>query len=421
MQTAKQLTCSMRTIDKTKYVPRIFFLFAIALQFVAVRSTFAQNVEREPSNLIRSFSKPIYSSDNSYVIFSPVTLNDYRYPILKFVDDFSRNTKTLLQLAGNTSKTATIIELFDGTNEKAGAINKIVIDGIKRERESIVIFNPETVELDALRAALVKAILRNYMREKFRDSTIFVDPPAWFITGVVYASQRDLRQKCFDRTFQLWSSARLPIVVDLLCDNLDGMEARDPAVSAQLVTWLLDQEPGKLRLESLLERLAAGSNWDKNWIMQALWPEADFLTIDDNWDRWLYMRTHTIFLLGSYSPGITKRFMGQFMIFPADHHLPMVCGWLARNPDVFLHYGKPDLMKRVALEKGAIIRAAAMGRPAEFQQAAELFTTYLTFLSNKKSLAKAGKALDDTKKILCTINEKSRTMTVPFDLGNQAP
>ena len=349
----------------------------LAVMTLAAEEPSSADAGREP---IQRAPAPVYSRDNAFVIFSPASQADYRMPVLQFSDELRRSLVQWLRLPSTPPK-APIVLVIGETPGETRAIGKSIRDVMGRWREQIEIGDPERVDLDDLRTALTRALLRDWLAATERaDDGKPQDPPDWFLVGLARAVQRARRQADLDKVLMLWSRGRLPPVATLLAGEPEGAEARDPAVSALLVTWLSEREGGVARMRRLIDHLAAGQAWSAELLLPLLWPDLTREQMDEAWDRWLTARSRSILEPGTTTAGMVRRFHQLLLVYPADHNIPLMQGWRARQPgDLIPHAGSP-WMKRLTDAKTAQLRMAALGRDGTLIAVAEAYAEFFTAL-----------------------------------------
>lgn len=325
---------------------------------------------------------PIYSRDSAFVVFSSAANADYRLPVMQFADELRRALSQLLNVPLGTQESPVDLVIGDAPGETQVRGKKIQ-DVMGRWREQIEFGDPELVDLDDLRLALARALLRAWSRTAAEPGATPTEPPEWFLRGLVRAAQRTGRQHDYDTVFQLWSQGRLPPVMELLAAE-PAVAMREPALAAVLATWLSERSSGGERMRRLLLHLAAGGAWSGEALPPVLWPDVNPGQIDENWDRWLGARGRAILEPGVTTAVMLRRFRLQLAVYPADFDAPLAQGWRARSLPDLLPYADAPWMKRLADAKSVQLRAAALGRDGTLHAVAEAYAGFFTALAQRE-------------------------------------
>lgn len=322
---------------------------------------------------------PIYSRDNTFVILSSAVNADYRLPVLKFADELRGALAQIMNIRVEKPEVPIIIMLGDLTGE-TNAVGKQVQDVLGHWREQIEIGDPEHVDLNRLRVALTRALIRVWLTTAAGPGGAPTTPPDWFLRGLGHAVQRTERQAHLEAVLILWSRGRIPPMMELLAP-VPVAAFDEPALPAVLITWMSERESGGERMRKLWQHLVTGGVWNADTLLHVLWSEDAAAHIDEDWDRWLVARKRLVLEPGLTTAGMLSRFRLQLAVFPADHDVPLSEGWRARSLSDLLPYAKAPWIKRLADAQIMQLRAAAIGRDGTLYAVAEAYIEFLTALA----------------------------------------
>lgn len=325
---------------------------------------------------------PVYSRDNAFVILASGENADYRLPVLQFADELRRVLSRALDVPLGMPESPVTLVISNVPGE-TGAVCKRVRDVTGNWREQVEMGDPERVDLDVLRVALLRALLRAWLAVAAEPGSTPTEPPDWFLRGLVRTTQRSERQPDLEKVLMLWSHGRLPPVPDLLAaDPPDAM--REPALSAVLVAWMSERDSGAARMRALLTHLASGGAWSADALLPILRPAGDIAHVDEDWDRWLTAKGRSVLEPGVTTAGVLRRFRQQLVVFPADFDVPLAEGWRARPLVELLPYAAAPWMAQLATAKASQVRLAALGRDGALYAVAEAYAGFFDALARQE-------------------------------------
>lgn len=355
----------------------------VALGFGRARAEPVSNVSVSlpgdtPRTVLRA-PAPVYSRDNTFVILSSAVNADYRLPVLQFAEELRRALSQTLSVSLGAPETPLTLVIADVPGE-TGVRCRQIQDVMGHWREQVEIGDPERVDLDDLRVALARGLLRAWLRVTAGPEHVPTAPPEWFLRGLTRAVQRPARLADIEKVLALWSHGQLPPVTELLAAD-PAAALREPSLSAVLVTWMSERESGGERMHRLLQHLAAGGAWSPDELLPIIQPGMSAARSDEDWDRWLGIRGRSVLEPGVTTAGMLRRFRLQLAVFPADHGAPLTEAWRARTLADLLPHADAPWMKQLTDAKAVQLRAAAMGRDSTLGAVAEAYIGFLDALA----------------------------------------
>lgn len=331
---------------------------------------------------------PMQSADGTlYVGCQSNERAPLRGPVLRFAENVKRHFEADFLSLGSAESPLSIM-LGSETN----AVSTLVKDRFALRDNSfsqliIRVPNPDTVDLELLRTAIIEALLRERSRALAGSYTALTWPP-WFLQGAVDASKGNLAlAEACERVFALREAGALPTPEALLAP---GAPAPDPAVAACFARWLLTlnaQAYTPREGETSAEITCAINTLrrDRSRSLEALlttpWTAEAILPFDAaaRWNAWLDERERAVLL-----PGVITR--SQFARWRAGLALPespeaarALSERLSREaigkPQPFCDLTELYLRACAAVSLGETFRAAALWSEAD--EAAQLLTLHL--------------------------------------------
>ena len=322
-----------------------------------------------------SLHATILASDNAFEISAAPASFAYRGPVLIFADNFRKEFLRVTRLESGRVEHAIAIRLGDNTNDVrvTGSFGPGAAGG---EREWIEIPDPEHADLDALRAALADALVREWRRRLpvSRDATPPQAPPAWLVAGAARHAGGEHRMEDFDLVQQQWKRGRLPPLAELLSAEPPAA-MRHPGLQAVLVAWMLDRSDKAFAV--LLRRLAEGTPWSAALIAETLQEKKDIAGLAGEWDAWQTAATREIRQVGVTTPAVVSAFRSQLQIYPGDCGLPAADAWRGRTFDECLSWPATGAVKTALQNKAMELRIFAAGRDGALLGVAELYAKVL--------------------------------------------
>lgn len=267
---------------------------------------FAGLVNEVELNRVRTLAAPIISSEGDiYVTTTDPTRAALRWPVLRFATrtmealekDFypigSRDFPLAIELGSETNAVTTLrrdrIQTADGFSQLI-----------------IRIPNPNTVDLDALRVAVVEASLREEAR-RLGGGYSALKWPKWFLQGVVDATQGPLWQiEAYERLQTQIATTGLPQIAAFF--SAETPPSREAA--AFFARWIVEKRQGDVSEErsaqQVLSKLVV-TEWTPEAVLQ--------METQASWEAWIQNLDNRVFL-----PGVLTK--SQFMrwrsrVYPA--------------------------------------------------------------------------------------------------------
>ena len=254
---------------------------------------------------------PMQSADGT--LYVGCQTNDrapMRAPVLRFAETVKRHFEADFLPLGSVESPLSIL-LGSETN----AVSTLVKDRFTLRDQSfsqliIRVPNPDTVDLERLRTAIIEALLRERTRALAGTYTALTWPP-WFLQGAVDSSKGNLAlAEAYERAFALREAGTLPTPEALLAP---GAPAPDPAVATCFARWLLTlgtqtYTPREGETPDETERALVAARRDRVRRLEALlttpWTAEALLPLDaaTAWEAWLNERERAVLL-----PGVVTR------------------------------------------------------------------------------------------------------------------
>lgn len=296
---------------------------------------------------LKALPPPVQSNDGSvFVGASTVKQAALRWPVLRFVDTVRANfAEVFLPLGSTTSPLA--VELGAETNRVETVERRTLRTPDGFSQLIIRVPNPETVDLEAFRLAIVEALLRERARAT-GGSYGSLTWPAWFVTAAVDASRGGMwKAEAYERLLAAGSTQETP------GRRLDDFFSATPPpreAAAFFASWLFQRAGGKT-----VEGRAA--------LLTTPWRRTDIVgkTTDAAWQAWLEGLESTVFL-----PGVlTKSQFTRWAATLADPKTPREAVTLSEHISRFA-VGRPQIFRDLTELYLRAYAAAALGKTGEY-------------------------------------------------------
>lgn len=265
---------------------------------------FAGLINEAELKRIRSLAGPMISGEGDiYVISSDPTRVALRWPVLRFATRTMEALEKEFYSVGSRDFPLTI-ELGSETNEVTTLRRDRIQTADGFSQLIIRVPNPHTVELDALRVAIVEASLREEAR-RLRGKYSALKWPKWFLQGVVDATQGALWQiEAYERLQTQIAADGIPELTAFFAD--DAAPTREAA--AFFARWIMEKRraavsEGYSSREILSDLVVA--DWTHDTVLQ--------LETQESWAAWLQQLDNRVFL-----PGILTK--SQFLRWRSQVH-----------------------------------------------------------------------------------------------------
>ena len=254
---------------------------------------------------------PMQSADGT--LYVGCQTNDrapMRAPVLRFAETVKRHFEADFLPLGSVESPLSIL-LGSETN----AVSTLVKDRFTLRDQSfsqliIRVPNPDTVDLELLRTAIIEALLRERTRALAGSYAALTWPP-WFLQGAVDASKGNLAlAEACERVFALREAGALPAPEALFAP---GAPAPDPAVAACFARWLLTlnakaytprEGESAAEITSAINTLRRDRTLSLEALLTTPWTAEAILPLDAaaRWGSWLDERERAVLL-----PGVVTR------------------------------------------------------------------------------------------------------------------
>ena len=331
---------------------------------------------------------PMQSADGTlYVGCQSAERAPMRAPVLRFAETVKQHFEEDFLTLGSAESPLSII-LGSETN----AVSTLVKDRFALRDQSfsqliIRVPNPDTVDLELLRTAIIEALLRERTRALAGSYTALTWPP-WFLQGAVDASKGNLAlAEACERVFALREVGALPAPEALFAS---GAPAPDPAVAACFARWLLTLNAKAYTPregESAAEITCAINTLrrDRTRSLEALlttpWTAEAILPLDAaaRWTAWLDERERAVLLPGAVTRSQFARWRASLVYPEGPEAARALSERLSREaigkPQPFCDLTELYLRACAAAALGQADRAAALWSEAD--EAANILAAHL--------------------------------------------
>lgn len=293
---------------------------------------FAGMVNEAALGRLKALPPPIQSSDGK--VFVGVTTPEraaLRWPVLRFVDTVRGNFAEVFLPLGSTESPLSL-ELGSVTNRVETVERRTLRTPDGFSQLIIRVPNPETVDLDVLRLAVVEALLREQARSVGGSYGSFTWPE-WFLSAAVDASRGGVwRAEAYER---LRAAGDTPQTAGWRLDDFFSSTPPPREAAAFFAQWLFQRAGGR----TVKQRMA---------LLTAPWTRASIVggATDSEWRAWLLGQEDTVFM-----PGVLTR--SQFT------------RWVSELKD-------PKTAEEAMAQSKRLSRFA-VGRPQAFRDLTELY------------------------------------------------
>ena len=331
---------------------------------------------------------PMQSADGTlYVGCQSAERAPMRAPVLRFAETVKQHFEEDFLTLGSAESPLSII-LGSETN----AVSTLVKDRFALRDQSfsqliIRVPNPDTVDLELLRTAIIEALLRERTRALAGSYAALTWPP-WFLQGAVDASKGNLAlAEACERVFTLREAGTLPAPEALFAP---GAPAPDPAVAACFARWLLTLNAKAYTPregESAAEITCAINTLrrDRTRSLEALlttpWTAEAVLPLDAaaRWGAWLDERERAVLLPGAVTRSQFARWRASLVYPEGPEAARALSERLSREaigkPQPFCDLTELYLRACAAAVVGDAFRAAALWSEAD--EAANILAAHL--------------------------------------------
>lgn len=308
---------------------------------------FAGMVNETAVARLKALPPPVQSNDGTvFVGTATAERAALRWPVLRFVDTVRANFAEVFLPLGSTASPLAV-ELGAETNRVDSVERRTLRTPDGFSQLIIRVPNPETVDLEALRLAVVEALLRERARAA-GGSYASLTWPAWFIAAAVDASRGSVwKAEAYERLLAAGGAPETP------GRRLDDFFSETPPpreAAAFFAQWLFQRAGGKT-----LERRAT--------LLTTPWKRADLLgaATDAAWQEWLEGLESTVFL-----PGVlTRSQFARWAATLAEPKTPQEAVALSERLSRFA-VGRPQAFRDLTELYLRAYAAAALGKAEDY-------------------------------------------------------
>ncbi len=358
-------------------ITRLLCLCAIVV-FGVVERSFAAEAGVAPAineaalHHIKTQTAPLIAADGTFTVRSlSAERAHYRYPVLRFAgtvqDHFSER---IFSIGSRDFPLA--IELGTQTNAVASIERRSIRTNDGFHQLIIRIPNPDTVDLDVLRKAIVEAQLREAARASKGHYGAFTWP-AWFLEAMVDASRNGVwKAEAYERAALDYEAGAFPSVDDFFKPNWTPPSRE---MAAFFAMWILEHHRDHPKR-----------------LITTPWNTFAFigLTPPSAWEEWFLAQASKVFM-----PGLLTR--TQYRRWKADLVLPK------------------DVNEAVQIARD--LTREALGKPQTFHDLTSLYLkAYSAFMVGDQARYETFRAeADDAAKILDAYFETNAILFVPSE------
>ncbi len=293
---------------------------------------FAGMVDESAVARFKALPPPVQSSDGAIFVgvTSPARAG-MRWPVLQFAETVRSNFAALFLPLGSPNAPLSI-ELGSETNQVSTLRRRTLRTADGFSQLIIQVPNPDTVDLELLRVAVVEALLREAARKQ-GGSYGSLKWPTWFIEAAVDASRGSVqRAEAYERLCALRQSGETQ---GLQLDDFFTETPPPKDFASFFAQWVF-------------QRAGVATTQGRARLLTQPWSRADILesATDAAWVAWLDGQSDTVFM-----PGVLTR--EQFTRWAAAHT-------------------RPTSVEEAQAEAERLSRFA-VGRPKLFRDATELY------------------------------------------------
>ena len=361
---------------------------------------------------------PMVSSDGAFEVFAPPPRAGFRWPVLQFADRFTDEFFRVARLARGRIAHPIIIRMGSDTNElrvHSGTVPGLVVG----EREWIEIPDPEHADLDELRLALLRALIRDWLRGQMPAAARrqLPLPPAWLLTGLVRQIGGGHRIEDLDLVHVQWLRGQQPTLTEIFSAGEEiPVTARQPAMLAVLSAWLLQQPEESFG--PLLQRLAAGASWSPA-LLAAVLHKRTVAELEEDWDAWQASALREIRQPGLTTPALVSAFCAQLPFYPGDWGLPLPDGWRGRAPAECLNWPATPEVQAALRGKAATIRLFAVGRDVSLQRVAMAYGNFFDALAAGEERDRLRAMLSQAAEACCQLEGRAAKGEMLYNPASQ--
>lgn len=263
---------------------------------------FAGLVNEVELERVRNLASPIISGEGDiYVTSADPTRVAIRWPVLRFATKTMENFEASFYAIGSR-EFPLAIELGSETNEVTTLRRDRIRTADGFSQLIIRIPNPNTVELDALRVAVVEASLREEAR-RLRGGYSALKWPKWFLQGAVDATQGPLWLiEAYERLQTEFVMQGIPQITDFF--SSEYTPSREAA--AFFARWVLEKRRADVAEGEDPRRVLS------EFVVTAWTPEAVLQgKTQASWETWIRDLDNRIFLPGVLTKSQFLRWRSQ--------------------------------------------------------------------------------------------------------------
>ena len=350
---------------------------------------------------------PVWSGDRSVAVRSSVAMENYRAPVLFFVNNAREEFLRAMRL--RMPPQGFLLEVIIG-NQRDGDTRvlsaRVRASGGEGMCERIELPDPEAADLVSLKRCVGMALYRSWLVSRSGGETVLKHLPPWLVEGAVRRMDAEAWPADVDRTLLLWSHACLPTAKDLFCAESPAVAA-EPAVGAVLADYLMSKRVsanvmaavaadspadkkgvGGTVLDALTRDASDGRVWSVAGLAGLVTGEEDGVALDRDFDCWLSGMGRKVLVPGMTTEGTLRRFRASLLIYPSDY------GKFFNQREPFWTFQEfmrvaadsPE-MRKAAAAHVLKVQMAAVGRDGTLLALAEAYSRFLKAVAAKKKPA----------------------------------
>lgn len=280
------------------------------------------------ANTRRKIPSPMVSSSGKFSVgCTSEEREGYRWPVMKFVEKVVTNFETFFIPVGSTDAPL-YLSLGTSTNEKDTHVTRRTLTITNTFSQLVIgVPNPDVVDLNTLRVAIVEALLRESCRTQTGRYTSFTWP-TWFVRGMTYASFGNVwKAEAVEGLLKELEEGALPSLRALFKDT--SLEVSDET-AAFFATWVMESHAKSTRSALIV------APWTAEAILGA--PLSEIKEME--WRQWVEAQGDKVFVPGAMTARHFERWQMLLEEPTTREHVLRITDALTRNA-----IGRPQLFR----------------------------------------------------------------------------
>jgi hypothetical protein len=290
-------------------------------------SAYAQTTPATSSTRQRIPSPMLSSSGKFSVGCQTEQRESYRWPVLKFVENVVENFEASFVPVGSTEFPLYVV-LGTSTDEKdTHVVRRTLTVSNAFSQLAIGIPNPDVVDLELLRVAIVEALLREECRTRTGAYATFAWPE-WFVRGMTYASFGNVwKAQAYEIVLKDLEAGSLPTLDALFNDKSLKISNETAAFFAM---WVMQARSNKSRYQTI------SAPWAPEHFVGTPLSEQK----EAEWHQWILGLQDKVFVPGALTARYFDRWQAELVAPTSREEVIRITDYLTRNV-----IGRPQLFR----------------------------------------------------------------------------